>query len=68
MIVFLSCDFGVKENKLVKVIKSDKLKNYIDRFNKNDDEIYKQFIPNDEALLFLSKNIPMIDLPDKEIE
>ena len=68
LIVFLSCDFGVKENKLVKVIKSDKLKNYIDRFNKNDDEIYKQFIPNDEALLFLSKNIPMIDLPDKEIE
>jgi len=68
LIVFLSCDFGVKENKLVKVIKSDKLKNYIDRFNRNDDEIYKQFIPNDEALLFLSKNIPMIDLPDKEIE
>ena len=68
LIVFLSCDFGVKENKLVKVIKSDKLKKYIDRFNKNDDEIYKQFIPNDEALLFLSKNIPMIDLPDKEIE
>ena len=68
LIVFLSCDFGVKENKLVKVIKSDKLKNYIDRFNKNDDEIYKQFIPNDEALLFLSKNIPIIDLPDKEIE
>ena len=68
LIVFLSCDFGVKENKLVKVIKSDKLKNYVDRFNKNDDEIYKQFIPNDEALLFLSENIPMIDLPDKEIE
>ena len=45
----------------VKVIKSDKLKNYIDRFNKKDDEIYKQFITNDEALLFLSKNIPMID-------
>ena len=64
----MSCDFGVKENKSVKVIKSDKLKNYIYRFNKNDNEIYKQFITNDEALLFLSENIPMIDLPDKEIE
>ena len=68
LIIFFSCDVQVKKNNSIKIIKSDRLKNYVDFFNKNDNEIYKQFIPNKEALVFLTKNIPMIDLPDKEIE
>ncbi len=68
LIVFLSCDLEVKKNKVDEIITSDRLKNYVDRFNKNDNEIYKQFIPNDKAFEFLRNNIPMIDIPDKDIE
>ena len=68
MIVFFSCNVEHEKNKRFKIITLNKLKNYVDRFNMNDNEIYKQFIPNDEALKFLSKNIPMIDLPEKVIE
>ena len=68
LIIFSYCDVQVKKNKSDKIITSDRLKNYVDLFNKKDNEIYKQFIPNNEAFIFLIKNIPMIDLPDKEIE
>ena len=68
LIVFFSCNIQVKKNKSVKIITSDRLKNYVDLFNENDNEIYKQFVTNNEAFKFLIKNIPMIDLPDKEIE
>ena len=41
---------------------------YVESFNQKDDELYVQYVPNDSALLFLSKNIPRIEVPDKEIE
>ena len=65
IIAFLSCTVVKKKNK---IIPQERLKNYVDRFNKNDNELYKQFISNDESFEFLNKNIPMIDLPNKEIE
>ena len=65
IIAFLSCTV-VKKKK--KIIPQERLKNYVDRFNKNDNELYKQFISNDESFEFLKKNIPMIDLPNKVIE
>ena len=65
IIAFLSCT-AVKKKK--KIIPQERLKNYVDRFNKNDNELYKQFISNDESFEFLKKNIPMIDLPNKVIE
>ena len=65
IIAFLSCT-AVKKKK--KIIPQERLKNYVDSFNKNDNELYKQFISNDESFEFLNKNIPMIDLPNKEIE
>tara|TARA_B100000963_G_scaffold361927_1_gene400941 strand:- start:56 stop:1699 length:1644 start_codon:yes stop_codon:yes gene_type:complete len=68
MIVFFSCNFKSEKKKTTKVITSEKIKYYVDRFNKNDNEIYKQFIPNNRALKFLSQNIPKIDLPEKSIE
>ena len=64
IIAFLSCTVVKKKNK---IIPQERLKNYVDRFNKNDNELYKQFISNDESFEFLNKNIPMIDLPNKEI-
>ena len=68
LIILSSCNVEEKKNFVGKIIALDRLKNYVDHFNENDKEIYKQFIPNDEAFNFLNDNIPMIDLPDKDIE
>ncbi len=46
----------------------NKLHNYIESFNKNDKELYKQLIPNEKAEEFLAEQIPLIDCPDKDIE
>lgn len=45
-----------------------KLKNYVEFFNKADEECYSQIISNEHAYSFLSEQIPLIDLPDKTIE
>ena len=68
LIILSSCNVEEKKNHVGKIIALDRLKNYVDHFNENDKEIYKQFIPNDKAFNFLNDNIPMIDLPDKDIE
>lgn len=44
------------------------LTNYVNEFNANDNEYYIQDIPNEKALDWMSKNIPLIDIPDKTIE
>lgn len=41
---------------------------YVKEFNAVDNELYKQNIPNSEALLFLKNNIPLFDCPDKSLE
>ena len=38
------------------VLNPDKFKHYIDKFNENDNELYIQYIPNDEAWTFLRAN------------
>ena len=43
-------------------------KHYIDSFNVHDHELYKDFISNDQCWEFLSKNIPLFDCPDKNME
>ena len=45
-----------------------KLKNYIDKFNRDDNEYYKQDIDNANSMEWLKENIPVIDIPDKTIE
>ena len=50
-------------------IRSKKLlKEYVAKFNKYDNELYKQHIENKNAYKFLSENIPLIEVPDKVIE
>ena len=68
LIILLSSCVEEKENEIGEIISLDILKKYVDRFNENDNELYKQFISNEEVFPFLSKNIPIIDLPDKIIE
>jgi hypothetical protein len=43
-------------------------KHYIDDFNYYDNELYKEYIPNDQSWAFLSTSIPLFDCPDKQIE
>tara|TARA_B100000963_G_C22598025_1_gene658831 strand:+ start:182 stop:1843 length:1662 start_codon:yes stop_codon:yes gene_type:complete len=44
------------------------LKEYVAKFNKYDNELYRQHINNENAYSFLSENIPIIEIPDKVIE
>ena len=64
----LFCFGCAKKEYDIEIIGNEKLSSYITKFNENDNEIYKQFITNNEALDFLSGNIPLIDIPDKKIE
>ena len=41
---------------------------YIQEFNLNDEELYIQYFPNDQAEEFLRENIPHFSCPDKELE
>jgi len=52
------------------VLHADDYKPYIDTFNRNDEELYKEMeaIPNAQAWDFLKANIPLLDCPDKAIE
>lgn len=50
------------------ILKKSDFKHYIDEFNINDNELYKQYIPNDSAWAFLESNIPFFECPDKNIE
>ena len=44
------------------------LHTYIDKFNQNDIEYYKQDIDNNHAEEWLKENIPYFECPDKELE
>ena len=50
------------------LIDPQKLEQYVIAFNKHDNELYKQHVPNEAALTFLKGNIPLVDLPDKTLE
>lgn len=45
-----------------------KLHTYIQTFNRQDDEIYQNLIPNREAEDFLYEQVPLLDCPDKTLE
>ena len=44
------------------------LKKYVDKFNADDKEYTKTLIGNDVCYDWLLENIPLIDIPDKDIE
>ncbi len=47
---------------------NNNLKNYVDKFNSDDHEYTKTSIENSESYNWLLENIPLIDIPDKDIE
>lgn len=42
--------------------------NYVDKFNRNDEELTKQSIPNEQAIAWMLDNIPVFECPDKTLE
>ncbi len=50
------------------ILKSETFKTYIDTFNTNDEELYKNTYPNVQTWDFLQKNIPLFECPDKNFE
>lgn len=51
------------------ILSKSKYKDYIDRFNDNDYELYQLgAFTNEDAWEFLSENIPFFDCPDKQLE
>ncbi len=49
------------------VLEAAAFKHFVDGFNRNDNELYTQFVPNAMAWGFLKENVPLFDSPDKEI-
>ncbi len=50
------------------VLSFDKLKTYINSFNKTDTETVKNYITNDHAYEWLAKNVPLFECPDSAIQ
>lgn len=50
------------------VLSPDTFKPYVEAFNVDDNELYKNYIPNAGAWDFLKTNIPFFECPDKELE
>ena len=46
----------------------DKLKYYVDVFNSNDEEVYKNDIDNAHAYEWLKNEIPLFECPDEDVE
>ena len=44
------------------------LEKYVDRFNAEDEEIYRQEIGNDQALDWMRENVPLFECPEPDIE
>lgn len=45
-----------------------KLHEYVIMFNHNDEECYRQKIPNEQAEAYLAENIPLLECPDEALE
>lgn len=50
------------------ILRADHFKRYVEGFNANDQELYRQHIPNAQAWDFLRQNIPLFECPDPDIE
>ena len=46
----------------------NKLTSYVHQFNSQDNELYSQLIPNDQASDYLLEHIPLLDCPEKDLE
>ena len=50
------------------VLQADSFRHYVEQFNRDDEEMYAQHIPNERAWAFLRQQIPLFECPDEDIE
>ena len=50
------------------VLRPAAFEHYVQQFNANDQELYAQHVPNARAWEFLSRNVPLLDCPDPELQ
>ena len=50
------------------VLRPDKLRACVAKFNATDNELYRQHVPNAKAANFLAANVPLLECPDAQIE
>ena len=67
-IVVLLQSFVKAQDKGAEILTTEQLRTYVERFNANDEELYKQEFPNAKSFGFLANNIPLFECPDKNIE
>ena len=46
----------------------ERLQRYVEKFNSEDNEIHKTYIPNDSAFNWMASRVPLVDIPDRELE
>lgn len=63
---FFICGFSLEIQS--QVLGRSLLDSYVNRFAEQDEELYVQFISNNQAANFLFENIPLFECPDKNIE
>jgi len=50
------------------VLKAATFRHYIERFNRDDEELYSNAYPNNKAWEFIEANIPLFECPHEDIE
>lgn len=50
------------------MLQAESFRHYVEQFNRDDEELYAQHIPNERAWAFLRQQIPLFECPDKDIE
>lgn len=68
LFILVLLQIGCTRNKPTDLLDFNSFKRYFEHFNEKDNELYPQHIPNDAAIAFLKENIPLIEVPDKDIE
>ena len=68
IIVVLAATGLTKQRPPSRVLQPESFRHYFDQFNRDDEELYAQHIPNKPAWAFLRVQIPLFEGPDKDIE
>ena len=42
-------------------------RHYVERFNQQDNELYRQAVPNTESWDWMQRNVPLFECPDAEL-
>ena len=67
--IVLLTGFGKKPKpKGGKILQATSYRHFVDTFNKYDNELFSNSIPNSKAWEWMSTNIPLFDCPDKEMQ